>query len=84
MSRLGNIAKCDYQGSVTTGQTHRRTDRQSEPYVRLCFAGNTKISYFLIFHLQVEGSKWSKAIEVFKEEFIFEWGKEGGLQIHIN
>ena len=37
------------QESVTTGQTDRQTDRQtdagqSDPYVPLCFAGNT-ISY---------------------------------------
>ena len=37
----------DYQESVTTGQTHRQTDRQtdprqSDPYVPLCFAGDTK------------------------------------------
>ena len=38
----------DYQESVTTGQTHshRRTDaRQSDPYVPLCFAGDTKSMY---------------------------------------
>ena len=38
---------CDYQESVTTGQTHRRMDGQtdtgqSDPYVPLCFAGDTK------------------------------------------
>ena len=56
MCRLRNIAMCDYQESVTTGQTHRRTDRQtdtqmdgqrdagqSDPYVPLCFAGDTEI-----------------------------------------
>ena len=50
MCRLGNIAVRDYQESVTTrqthGRTHRRTDTktdagQSDPYVPLCFAGNT-------------------------------------------
>ena len=44
---LRNIAMCDYQESVTTGETHRRTDRQtdagqSDPYVPLCLAGDTK------------------------------------------
>ena len=29
--------------SVTTGQTDRQTPEQSDPYVLLCFAGNTKI-----------------------------------------
>ena len=41
--------KCDYQESVTTGQTDERTDGQtdagqSDPYVPLCFAGDTKMS----------------------------------------
>ena len=52
MSRLRNIAMRDYQESVTTRQTDRRTDGQtdgqtdagqSDPYVPLCFTGNTKI-----------------------------------------
>ena len=43
---LWNIAMRDYQESVTTGQTHRRTVGQtdaiqSDPYVPLCFAGDT-------------------------------------------
>ena len=38
MCRLRNIAMRDYQESVTTGQTHG----QSDPYVPLCFAGDTK------------------------------------------
>ena len=43
MCRLRNIAMRDYQESVTTGQTHGQTDAgQSDPYVPLCFAGNTK------------------------------------------
>ena len=48
MCRLRNIAMRDYQESVTTGQTHthRQTDRQmdgqSDPYVPLCLAGDTK------------------------------------------
>ena len=34
----------DYQESVTTGQTDRETDAgQSDPYVLLYFAGDTKI-----------------------------------------
>ena len=44
MCRLRNIAMCDYRETMTTGQTHRRTDPgQSDPYVPLCFAGETKI-----------------------------------------
>ena len=40
--------KCDYQKSVTTGQTHKQTDaRQSDPYMRLCFAGDTKMILWL-------------------------------------
>ena len=35
----GNIAMRDYQESVTTGQTDAG---QSDPYVLLCFAGDTK------------------------------------------
>ena len=47
MCHLQNIALRDYQENVTTGQTHTRTDGQrdagqSDPYVPLCFAGNTK------------------------------------------
>ena len=49
MCRLRNIhvAMRDYQGSVTTGETDGRTERQtdagqSDPYVPLCFAGDTK------------------------------------------
>ena len=35
--------KSDYQESVTTGQTDGQTDAgQSDPYVPLCFAGDTK------------------------------------------
>ena len=49
MCRLRNIAMRDYQESVTTWQTHRQTDRwtdagRSDPYVPLCFAGETKIT----------------------------------------
>ena len=45
---LQNIAMYDYQENVTTGQTHTQTDGQtdpglSDPYVPLCFAGDTKI-----------------------------------------
>ena len=39
MCRLRNIAMRDYQESVTTGQTDTG---QSDPYVPLCFAGDTK------------------------------------------
>ena len=47
MCCLRNIAMRDYQESVTTGQKHARTDGQtdaveSDPYVPLCFAGDTK------------------------------------------
>ena len=46
MCHLQNIAMCDYQESVTTGQTHKQTDAhtdagQSDPYVPLCFTGDT-------------------------------------------
>ena len=49
MCRLQNIVMRDYQESGTTGQTDGRTDRQtdagqSDPYVPLCFAGDTKIN----------------------------------------
>ena len=50
MCRLRNIAMRNYLESVTTKQTHthRRMDRQtdagqSDPYVPLCFAGDTKM-----------------------------------------
>ena len=36
----------DYQESVTTGQTDRQMDAgQSDPYVTLCFEGDTKILF---------------------------------------
>ena len=44
MCRLRNIAMRDYQESVTTGQPDGRTETdagQSDPYVPLCFAGDT-------------------------------------------
>ena len=35
----------DYQESVTTGRTDRQTDAgESDPYVLLCFVGNTKMN----------------------------------------
>ena len=45
MCRLQNLAMGDYQESVTTDrQTDRQTDAgQSDPYVPLCFAGDTKM-----------------------------------------
>ena len=51
MCRLRNIAMRDYQERLTTGQTDTQTDRQtdgqtdagqSDPYVLLCFGGDTK------------------------------------------
>ena len=57
MCRLRNIAL----GGVTDGRTDRRTDRQtdgrtdrqtddgqSDPYVSLCFAGDTKTVFILV------------------------------------
>ena len=41
MCCLRKIAMRDYQESVTTGQTDRRADGQSDTYVPLCFAGDT-------------------------------------------
>ena len=61
MCRLRNIAMRDYQESVTTGQTHTRTDRQtdgqtdagqSDPYVPLCFAGDTKTNEKYAIHIK--------------------------------
>ena len=53
MCRLRNIAMRDYQESVTTGQTDRQTDGQtdagqSDPYVPLCFAGDTKRTHRIV------------------------------------
>ena len=54
MCHLRNISMCDYQESVTTGQTHTHTEAgQSDPYV-LCFAGDTKTVH--IIHV-IHGSK---------------------------
>ena len=45
MCRLRNIAMRDYQESVTTGRTDGQNDAgQSDPYVPLCFAGDTKMT----------------------------------------
>ena len=58
MCRLRNIAMRDYQENVTTGQTDTQTDGrtdgqtdagQSDPYLPLCFAGDTKITIGLRF-----------------------------------
>ena len=44
MCRLRNIAMRDYQEIVSSIQTDTQTDAgQSDPYVPLCFAGDTKI-----------------------------------------
>ena len=56
MCCLQNIAMHDYQDSVTSGQTDRHTHgqtdaRQSELYVPLCFAGDTKIAITIWNHL---------------------------------
>ena len=49
MCRLRNTTMRDYQESVTTGQTDGQTDAgQSDPYVMLCFAGDTKMSANLL------------------------------------
>ena len=48
MRRLRTISRGDYQESVTTGQTHRHADRQTDagqndPYAPSCFAGDSKL-----------------------------------------
>ena len=47
MCRLQNIDMRDYQESATTGQTDAG---QSDLYVPLCFAGDTKISFIYSIH----------------------------------
>ena len=43
MCHLQNVVTCVYHESVTSGQTHTQVDaRQSNPYVLLCFGGDTK------------------------------------------
>ena len=63
MCRLRNIAMRDYQESVTTGQTDRHTHRdrrrKSDPYVPLCFAGDTTIEVDYISHLHLCTSLYS-------------------------
>ena len=50
MCRLRSKSMREYQESVTSGQTDRYTDtRQSDPYVTLCFAGDTKILIIFYF-----------------------------------
>ena len=42
-TNLQILAMCDYQERVTDRQTNGQTDDgQSDPYVPLCFAGDTK------------------------------------------
>ena len=53
MCRLRNIALRDYQESVTTGQTDTHANGQkdagqSDPYVPLCFTGDTKNQFNLL------------------------------------
>ena len=61
MCRLRNIAMRDYQKSVTTGQTDGQTDSgQSDPYVPLCFAGDTIKAYGFYFHVGVIFAKKTK------------------------
>ena len=45
MFRLRKIAMRDYQESVITGQTDTG---QSDPYMPLCFAGDTKITAIIL------------------------------------
>ena len=45
MCRLRNIATCHYQERVNTGQTDAG---QSDPYVTLCFAGDTKTAFKML------------------------------------
>ena len=54
MCHMQNIVMCDYQESLTTGQTDRQTDAgQSDPNVPLCFGGDTKLkenkTYYFLF-----------------------------------
>ena len=44
MCRLRNIAMRDYQESVTNGPDTHTDAGQSDPYVPLCFADDTKHS----------------------------------------
>ena len=54
-----------YQESVTTGQTHAG---QSDPYVPICFAGDTKMTIFQILYqyllLKVENNVCKTATSV--------------------
>ena len=53
MCRLQNIAMRDYHEIVTIRQTDRQTDAgQSDPYLLLCFAGDTKTCNFAIQTIQ--------------------------------
>ena len=49
MCRMRNIAMCDYQESVTTGQTDRQTPDKVIPYVPICFAKRIIISEIYLF-----------------------------------
>ena len=48
-----SFGKCDRQ---TEGWTDRQTDGQSDPYVSLCFAGDTKIrmAFACLMHIDNE------------------------------
>ena len=65
MCHLRNIAICDYQESVTDGQTHGQTDRQtdagqSDPYVPLYFAGDKTINHDDERYIEINMRKHSK------------------------
>ena len=68
----------DYQESVTTGQTDRQTHGptdagQSDPYVPLCFAGNTiKVAQVVGVHqTTIPTDKWTCAKQYAPPPFFF-------------
>ena len=66
MCRLRNIAMRDYQGSVTTGQTDGQTDAgQSDPYVPICFAGNTKMKSLPNVFLLKSINKYTSSVSIY-------------------
>ena len=74
MCRLRNIAMCDYQESVTTGQTDGRTDRQTpDKVIPMCHyalqatqkeirTSNLVHSTQTLYHLSYFGLIWDESL----------------------
>ena len=61
MCRLRNIAMHDYQESVTTGQTDRWTDRQTDKVIPMCHNASQatqKLSDYMFRYYSIDYIPW--------------------------